>query len=305
MAKYIEINGERIKPPKSKLKIDWYYVFTLSIIMLWMISMCSLIVWGFVASFRTPGDFNNDPLLLPKRFTFENYIKVFAEMNFEIGTGASKRPVYIEEMFLNSVIYAGGSALLNVFVPMVTGYAIGRYRFRFGEVIYTVVLICMALPIVGSLPSQIEMFKTFGMYNTRLGLPISQANFLSIYTLLFCAFFKGVAREYYEAAQIDGASEWYIMTKVLVPLCRNLFFTLVLIKFVQYWNDYSTPLVFQQDYPTIAYGIFQFSFSTDTDLAWDTVKMAGTMVMLVPTLTIFIIFHNKFLTGVSMGGIKE
>lgn len=305
MAKYIECNGKRIKLPKSKLKIDWFYVVTLSIIMLWMISMGFLVLWGFVASFRTPTDFNRTPLLLPKKFTFENYIKVFSEMNYEVGTGNNMRPVYIEEMFFNSFVYAGGSALLSVFVPMITGYAIGKYRFKFGEIVYATVLITMALPIVGSLPSQIEMFKTFGMYNTRFGLPISQANFLSIYTLLFCAFFKGVAKEYYEAAEIDGASEWCVMTKVLIPLCRNLFFTLVLIKFVQYWNDYSTPLVFQQNYPTIAYGIFQFSFSTDVNLAWDTVKMAGTMVMLVPTLTIFIIFHNKFLTGVSMGGIKE
>ncbi len=134
---------------------------------------------------------------------------------------------------------------------------------------------------------------------------ILKANFLGMYYLVFFAYFKGISKEYSEAAYIDGAGETRVFLSIIIPIVRNMFFTVMLIKFIEFWNDYQTPLIYTPKYPPISYGLYLFAFSNEQAISWPTIKMTGAMLTMMPILIVFLIFHNKIIGNVTMGGVKE
>ena len=86
-----------------------------------------------------------------------------------------------------------------------------------------------------------------------------------------------------------------------MPTCN----TIMLIKFIEFWNDYQTPVLFMPTHPTLAYGVFTMSHSTDQKLSNDPARLASCMILAIPLLILFIAFRNKILGNVSMGGVKE
>ena len=131
-----------------------------------------------------------------------------------------------------------------------------------------------------------------------------KGNFVNMWFLVFYAAFKSVPNDYMEAAYIDGASEFMVMTRVILPLVKNTFSTVMLIFFVDLWNDYQTPLLFIPGYPTLAMIVYEFSNTTKTGFSSATVRMASCALMVVPTLVIFVAFKDKLMGNLTMGGIK-
>ena len=132
-----------------------------------------------------------------------------------------------------------------------------------------------------------------------------QFNFLGSYYLVFHAMFANVPKDFADAAYIDGAGEWRVMMQIMIPMVKNTFFVIVLLYFIGYWNDYQTPMLYIPSYPTMANGLYQFSQSTDNALATVPMKLTGCMIMFLPILVLFLIFRNKMLGNISMGGLKE
>lgn len=207
----------------------------------------------------------------------------------------------IPEQFLNSVLYAGGCMLTATFIPCITAYAVARYKYRFGKVVYTIVIVAMILPIVGSLPSEIQMTRALGLYDTFWGLWILKANFLGIYFLVFHAQFKMLPYDYTEAAKIDGASNPRIMFSVILPLAKGTIFTVMLLTFVQFWNDYQIPMVYIPSHPVAAYGMFQFNQRPTSDVP---TKIAYMLIVALPIIIVFVAFHKRLMTNLTVGGIK-
>ena len=133
---------------------------------------------------------------------------------------------------------------------------------------------------------------------------IMKANFLGIYFLVFHAEFKGIPKEYAEAAKIDGAGNFTILFRIMLPLVRNTIFVIMLIKFIEFWNDYQTPLVFLPSYPTLAYGVFTLATTSINKMSTVPMRMASAVMMLIPILVVFLIFQKKIMSNVSVGGIK-
>lgn len=207
----------------------------------------------------------------------------------------------IPEQFLNSILYAGGCMLTATFIPCITAYAVARYKYRFGKVVYTIVIVAMILPIVGSLPSEIQMTRALGLYDTFWGLWILKANFLGIYFLVFHAQFKMLPYDYTEAAKIDGASNPRIMFSVILPLAKGTIFTVMLLTFVQFWNDYQIPMVYIPSHPVAAYGMYQFNQRPTSDIP---TKIAYMLIVALPIIIVFIAFHKRLMTNLTVGGIK-
>jgi ABC-type glycerol-3-phosphate transport system permease component len=208
-------------------------------------------------------------------------------------------------MALYSVIYAGGCAFVQTLATCIVAYATARFDFKLSKIIYSTVLILMVLPIIGSLPSELQLTKNLGLYDTLFGPLVLKFNFIGMYYLVFYATFRGVPKAYTEAAKIDGASNMRIMTRIILPLIKNTFLTIMLINFVAYWNDYQTPLVYIPSYPTMAYGLYLYNFSTISEISDTPMKIAGCMIVFLPILIVFIIFQKRLMGNVSMGGIKE
>ena len=110
----------------------------------------------------------------------------------------------------------------------------------------------MIIPTVGNLPSELQMVVSLNLYNKIYGLWLLKANFLGMYFLMFYGVFKAFPASFTEAAKIDGANNWTIMIKIAFPLVFNVMSTVLLINFINFWNDYQTPLLYMPAYPTVA-----------------------------------------------------
>jgi len=148
------------------------------------------------------------------------------------------------------------------------------------------------------------MAKAIGLFDHIWGLWIMKANFLGMYFLVFYNMFKQLPMAYTEAAKIDGAGNMSVLIKIVLPLVRNTFFTVMLINFIGFWNDYQTPLIYLPSFPTIALGMYHMASTTENGLSTVPMRMTGAMLMLIPILVLFLAFHKRLLGNLTIGGIK-
>ncbi len=278
-------------------------VFMLVVLIIYSAILLGLLAWALMTSFKDYYDFRLNKIGLPEEWVW-NYSKVFNQFYVRISTSTGQEKVYMGQMFVNAFLYSIGCAFCHTLVPCITAYACARFNFKFSQVIYTTVIITMVLPIVGSLPAEIQMAKSLGLFNQIWGLWIMKANFLGLYFLVFYGNFKAMPMAYTEAAQIDGASNFKVMTKIILPLQKNTFFTIMLIGFISYWNDYQIPLVYLPSYPTIAQGMYEMASTTLNEMARVPMRMTAAMLMLIPILVLFLIFNKRLMGNLTVGGIK-
>ena len=236
-------------------------------------------------------------------YTYRNIWKYFYI------TVSSNNVVHMPRMYLNSFIYAFGSAVTSTLVPCVAAYLCARYNFKFSKIMRNTVIVVMIIPIIGSMPSEIAMAKRLGMLDTFWGLWIMKANFLGLYFLVFYDIFKAMPMAFTEAAKIDGATNMQILIKIGLPLAKNTISTVFLIRFVEFWNDYQTPMVFMSSFPTVAKGLNDLingnlAISGTFNPQQTPARMAAVVMTGLPVLVLFLVFQNKLMSNLTMGGVK-
>lgn len=294
----------------GRLKKSSPFRATLGVLLtLYALSMFILLLWGVLNSLKSVSDFRTNPLFFtgkwPWEWSWSNYSFVFNNFQLRVSTVHGVKIITVWHQIAYTLLYAGGCAFLNVFVTCLTAYAVARFNFAYSKVLYVVVLVTMMLPIVGSYPSEIQILKSLGLYDTLWGSWIQKMNFLGLYFFVFHAAFKSMSKEYVEAAKIDGAGEGKIFFRIMLPLVRVTFFIVVLIKFVEFWNDYQTPLLYMPSFPTLSVGIYHLSNSTVTGLNYVPMRMTGCVMLVLPIFILFVCFRNRIMGNVSMGGVKE
>lgn len=309
----------KFKKVKNALKSNAAMIPVFVLLIIVSVGLVALIVWGMYTSVKSQINWDDDPVWLPKGWPWEwawsNISTVFNKFQVKVdytdSSGniiASKVPINIFWMLVYTLIYAGGGAIVNTLVICVMGYMTAKFPNKFSSLITVTVITVMALPIVGSYTSELQLMIKLGLYNTLYGAVIQKFNFLGMYFLVFQAFFKGLSKEYAEAAEIDGASELRVLTSIMLPMARNILFTVILLDFVGFWNDYQAPLLYFPSYPTLAYGLYYMTAGSgayETAISNPPMRLATSMIIFVPILTIFIIFRDRIIGNVTIGGVKE
>ena len=299
-------NANRVR---GKRKKSFSILSTVSFILLiaFTIFLFSLMFWGLLNSLKDRFDFRDNNLFgLPIEWKWDHYVLAFTHMKMTVEHGLGFRTVYLEEMYLNSILYAGGCAVFQTMCACITAYMTSRYKYKFSSVINFVVILAMVMPIVGALPSEMRIVRLLGLHDNIVGQWILKANFLGIYYLIFQATFKSMPNEFHEAAVMDGASDFKRLVHIALPLAVNTIFTVILIQFIAFWNDYQIPLLYLPSYPTVSYGLYDFAIvNSDNELTSVPMRLAGCYLMMLPVLVLFIIFRNKLIGNISMGGLKE
>ena len=294
----VKTNGER-------QKLTLFTASLLFCLALYTVCLIVPLLWAVMTSFKSGMDYDNNVLFFPKEIVW-NYTKVF--QNFILETYAKDGAtlyVGVGQMFANSLLYAVGCAFFATATPCITAYLCANYHYKLSKIVYYVVIVAMIIPIVGSMPSEIQMARMVGVFDEVWGLWIMKANFLGMYFLVFHSIFKAMPKAYSEAASIDGASDATILFKIALPLVKTTFFTVMLILFVQFWNDYQVPKIYMPSYPTISFGLFAiFKEGRVDELTETPMLMAATMLMILPILAIFLAFQKKFMGNLTVGGIK-
>lgn len=295
--------GKGTRTGATKTAFSPLTVVLLIVLILYALTLIGLLFWAVITSFKSQAEFRINILGFPDKWVW-NYGEVFRSFQVPVMAEDGTRYVSMGGMILNSVIYSFGCAIASTMTPCITAYLCAKFPFRFSKVVYFIVIVTMALPIVGSLPSELLVARTFGIYDRIWLLWIMKANFLGIYFLVFHAEFKSIPKEYTEAAKIDGAGNFTILFRIMLPLVRNTIFVIMLIKFIEFWNDYQTPLVFLPSYPTLAYGVFTLATTSVNNMSTVPMRMASAVMMLIPILVVFLKFQKKIMSNVSVGGIK-
>lgn len=291
---------------KDRLNREKFGIFTsilLVFLCLYALSMMVTIGWGFLTSFKYQWDFRMNVIGLPEEWAW-NYGTVAKMFYVDIDTPNGTQSVYVVRLFLNGFLYALGCAFTNTLVPCVTAYMCAKFSYKYSKVLYTIVIVTMILPIIGSMPSEIQVAKFFNLYDHIWGLWLMKANFLGMYFLVFHGMAKSIPDAYSEAAKIDGAGNLTILIKIIFPVIKNTFLTVMLINFISFWNDYSIPQVYLPSYPTIAFGVLYMSITSQNEMSTIPMRMTSAMMALVPVLILFLCFHNKLLGNLTVGGIK-
>lgn len=288
---------------KNTVMLSWLMITLFSVLMLYVICTLLPVAWAIISSFKEKNEFIDKVLSFPSKKPgktwFYNYGEAYRLMTYMT---TKMEQVTVWEQFANSILYVGGVTIVGTLTPCVVAYIVARYEYKFLNVVYMIVIITMALPIVGALPSEVRMVKALGLYQKIWGMWILKAHFLGTYFLIFHAQFSMISKEYTEAAKMDGASPLRVMTQIIMPLAWTTISTCMLLTFVSYWNEYQTPLLYLETKPVLAIGIYDFYISYRVTNG--ATKLAGLITLTIPILLVFIAFQNKLMTNLSIGGIK-
>lgn len=296
----------KMKTKKTNVKIKEmiFYSVIFIILVVYVVALCSLLVWAVMTSFKEQFDFRINIIGLPKKWVW-NYTFVYNNFFVEIATESGTRPVYMVEQFYNTILYAVGCAFINTFVTCTVAYLCALFPYKFSKFIYSLVLVVMIIPIYGTTAPTILMAKRMQIYDTIWGQWIMKAHFLGLPYLIFYNTFKGMSQELSEAAKIDGASNLTIYLKILFPLAGSTFLTFFIMSLIGFWNDYSVPLYFMPSKPTVALALLDFSNTTELGLNTIPMRMTGAVLVLIPILIVFLIFNKRLMGNATIGGIKE
>jgi multiple sugar transport system permease protein len=230
--------------------------------------------------------------LWPDPWTFDNFAQVFRDMPFA-------------RDLANTLLYAGLSASGVVLSSVPVAYALARLRWRGREAAFLVVLGTMMIPAqVTSLPLYV-LYAQLGWVGTLAPLIVPSFFGDAFSIFLLRQFFRTLPEEIIEAARIDGASEWRILTRIVVPMARPAIAAVGLFAFLYAWNDFYNPLLYTGNSTTnqtLAVALTQLAKTAHTN-AYN-VQMAASLMFLVPVLVLFFLAQRVFVEGISMTGVK-
>ena len=284
--------------------MDAFQIILYVIVAVYCLSMVYVLLFGLINSLKDATDFEwLNPFGFPHKefgWKFDNYSKVFKE--FKVSSmSMGGEEVGFMGMFVNSLLYAVFMSLFSMATQIMVAYAIAKYDFRLKPLLYGVAVIVMLLPIIGSLASEVQMADTFNFRNNLLGICLMKCKYAGLYFLVFYATFRSVSWTYAEAAQIDGAGHLKIFIEIMLPLIKSTVFAVFILLFIEFWNDYYTPMIFLPQSPTMSYGLFVFQ--TD-NRASQPIQLAACLLTCLPILVLFVVFKNKIMGNVTMGGLK-
>lgn len=280
--------------------------FVFVIFALYALSLLFPLFYLFMTSFKDSYAYEMDIInkklfALPKlnEFDYQNFPEALSKM-FVMNTYG--RPIYLYEMFFNSMWYTIGSSLGGVLVSSFTAYALAKYRFIGRNAIYAVIIFTMTIPIIGSTGSTLKLLSTLRIYNTPLFLFTALSGFGFNFMILY-GFFKSLPWSYAEAVFIDGGGHFTAFFKIMLPQSKASIITLFIMASIGAWNDYTTSLLYMPDFPTIASGLYRVQ-----EVAVDSGDMplyfAGLTLSIVPVIVLFACCSDTIMKNFTVGGLK-
>lgn len=298
----------KLKKP-NKRKLGLFESVVMVLLILYGVAVVGLLLWGFIASFRNDQAVVQRPWALFQDLTLDNYSDVFNNFKTFKYVDGGTQTVYFEEMFLNSLLYAGGGALMQTLCTAIVAYLTAKYDNTCSKIVHYTVIVTLTLPIVGNLASMLQVTKSLKLFDSIVGSWIMKFGFNNIYYLIFYAFFKKISWEYAESAFLDGGSHYTVFFRIMLPLAMPLMATVFLLNFIQYWNDFETPYMFLPNHTTAGIMLYMSIIGGGGSWAGEgvialTSQLAAAFLVFLPIFVLFLVFRNKIMGNLSEGGIK-
>ncbi len=258
-------------------------------------TMIYALAWAFGASLKDPVEyFLSKRKILPQKWLFENYKEAFSLLR----VGDSN----IFSMIFNSLWLTFGQATISMITCSTTAFIIAKYEFKGRKLLYVISITSMMIPLYGSFASGFRLYMNIGFYDSPLILLASASGVGSMF-LIMHSFYKGVSWEYAEAAKIDGANEFYIYVKIMLPIAFPAISAIYMVMLIGGWNDYTTSIYYLPSYPTLASGLHTYKTISSFNMNFP-VYFAGIIMSCIPTFILFISFQEKIMNSITIGGLK-
>ena len=281
------LNDPEARTPRRTRPKWWLYI----VLTLGLIAMIMPFIWMILGSFKTTAEIRQYPTeFLPREATFENYVQLFGRLDFAT-------------FFTNSIIVAVFVTLGNIVFSSMVGYALAKLEFRGKKLLFGLVLTTLMVPGVVTFVPLFVLTANLGLVNSYPGL-ILPFLITPLGVFLMRQFMLSLPDDIIEAARIDGASEWRIFLRVIMPLCGPAVATLTILTFLGSWNNFLWPLVVATTEDMYTLPVALALYSVGQNAAQYGLMMAGAVVVVVPVLFVFVLLQRYFVQGIALTGIK-
>jgi len=229
----------------------------------------------------------------PLSWNFGNYTSVFRDQPFATN-------------LWNSVLVSFSVVAVSLFLAITAAFALARIQFRGRALLLLSVLGVSMFPQVAVLSGMFQMIRGLGLYNNLLGLVLAYMIFTLPFTVwVLTTFMRDLPKELEEAAILDGASSWVIVTRVFMPLMWPALVTTGLLAFIAAWNEFLFALTFTltNNQRTVPVAIALMSGASPHELPWGNI-MAASVIVTLPLIGLVLIFQRRIVSGLTAGAVK-
>ena len=271
-----------------------YTPFTLLLVGLLVLNTIGVVVplvVALVSSFKSTAEIMNAPFGLPETWSLSNFAQVLGEGNFGL-------------YFRNSLLVTVGSELLILGFSAMAGYALGRYRFPLNNALYTLILMGLMIPSKLLLVPLFLQLKQMGLLDSLWGLVlVYAAGGIPAGVFIMTGFFRALPQALESAARIDGASEWTIFHRIMLPLVRPQLAIVAIYTAIPIWNDFLLPIVFisTPEYKTLPQGLSVFFGEHAVNMG---ALFAGLTASALPLIVLYLVLSEQFIKGLTAGAVK-
>ncbi len=283
----------------NKLYKIFIYVALLSL----AISIVIPVGWVFLASIKENSEFYGNPWTLPKGVYFQNFIDAFEKAK-------------MGEYFINSILVTGLALLILLVVALPAAYVLARYRFFGSKLINILFMGGLFINVNYIVVPIFLMFVDADKFLRQLGADGFFLNNLFVVALVYAStalpftiyllsgFFVTIPRDYEEAAYMDGCGYFRTMVQIMMPMALPSIITVILFNFLSFWNEYIISMtLLTKDSKTLPVGLMQLMQAQKAAANYGQLY-AGLVIVMLPTLILYILVQKKLTQGMSLGGLK-
>ncbi len=280
-----------IKADRARERTRKIIVYTFLVI--WALFVLFPFYWMILTSIKSYSSYNSEyiPRFIATQPTLQNYVDAFTTVS-------------LGRYFLNTAFFTVVTTAVMLVVITLAAFAFARLEFKGKNLVFALFLSLMMIPNELVIITNFVTITDWGMRNTFWGLILPSITSI-FYIYLLKENFESIPEELYKAAKVDGTSDFKYLLKVMIPICRPTLITVIILKVIECWNSYVWPRLITDDaaYYLVSNGIQEIrenGFGRENIPA----MMAAVVVISVPLIVLFLIFHKKIMAGVSRGGTK-
>ena len=277
-----------------------FRIFVYIVLILVALSIIVTVAWVFMSSIKENAEFYGNPWNLPKGFYFQNFVDAWQKAN-------------MGDYLLNSVIVTAMSLVILLVVAVPCSYVLSRVDFKGRKILRTLMkaglfinLSYIVIPIFLVLLDLNMTFKTQWFLNNRLVLSIIYAATSIPFTVyLLSNFFSSISKTYEEAARIDGAGYFRTMIDIILPMAKPAVITVILFNFLSFWNEYilAQTIMVKPEMRTLPVGLINLQQAARGGAEFGRLY-AGLVLVMLPTLILYIMVQKQLTEGMMVGGDK-
>ncbi|MFL0267478.1 carbohydrate ABC transporter permease [Candidatus Clostridium radicumherbarum] len=287
------------------LKVDKVYKFFIYVALIALaISILVPVLWVLLASIKQNSEFYGNPWSLPKGFYFQNFIDAIEKAN-------------MGQYFLNSVVVTAVALIILLIVAIPAAYVLARFKFKGRKFINTLfmaglfinvnyIVVPIFLMLLGFDQKLMQVFGKGIFLDNIFVLALVYASTAIPFTVyLISNFFRSISKTYEEAAFIDGDGYFRTMLSIMIPMAKPSIITVILFNFLSFWNEYIIALTLMPGISkTLPVGLINLMQSQRAAANYGQMY-AGLVLVMLPTLILYILVQKKLTQGMTLGGVKE